>query len=310
MSRRPAAAVASPPRWQQQGNGLAKRLSLLAAVLSSFGYEGTTATATTAAAAAAAAAPPPSPPPPPPPGAAVRTTPVAFAPHIPSVLLPVIIVRTTAGSTADFGPWRARSPHRYNGVYSGFEAARVKTVVGATAKKVEADGDDGGGGSRALSRVGEPAGNPRKSSHGLHTDRPECTVPDPTAGKGVVVDSVAVAAAKRRVGALPGTRCSPGLPKWMDTVRRRMLTKEDWLHVHAASGLVRELCHRSALGELMRGKPSVCFFTTTVSCTHRKKRIYVYIYIYIYIVQYVSVLILRSVVERYMQPSCGHKIQK
>ena len=39
--------------------------------------------------------------------------------------------------------------------------------------------------------------------------------------------------------ALPGTWWAAGLPKWVHVVRRRMLTKEDWLHVHAASGLVR-----------------------------------------------------------------------
>ena len=210
-----AAVVSTTPRWQQ-GNGLATRLSRLTVVLFSNGG--------TAAAA---------------PGAAVRATPVAFAPHMPSVL--PVIVRTTVGSTADFRPWRARSTHRYNGVYDGFGAARAITVAQATAK-VEADGDDGGGGSRALSRVGGPTGTPRKISRGLETDRPECTVLDPKVGKGVVVDpvTVAVAAAKRGVGALPGAWWAPGLPKWMDVVRRRMLTKEDWLHVHAASGLVRE----------------------------------------------------------------------
>lgn len=168
---------------------------------------------------------------------------MAFAPSIPPVLS--VIVRTTIGSTADFRPWRARSTHRYNGVYNGFGAARVSGGVVAATAKMKAEGDDGGG-SGALSGVGGPAGTSGKSSRGLQTDRPEDTVLDPKVEKGAVVDPVAVvvsvAAVKRGVGALPGTWWAPGLPKWVDIVRRRMLTKEDWLHVHAASGLVRERC--------------------------------------------------------------------
>ena len=62
----------------------------------------------------------------------------------------------------------------------------------------------------------------------------------------VVAGAVSGAAAaavrvKRRAAlALPGTWCVTGLPKWMRILRRRMITKEDWLHVHAASGLVRD----------------------------------------------------------------------
>ena len=44
-----------------------------------------------------------------------------------------------------------------------------------------------------------------------------------------------------RVKVLPGTWWMAGLPKWVHVVRRRMLTKQDWLHVHAASGLVRDI---------------------------------------------------------------------
>eukprot|EP00904_Undaria_pinnatifida_P001537 jgi/Undpi1/11384/HiC_scaffold_30.g13681.m1 len=63
----------------------------------------------------------------------------------------------------------------------------------------------------------------------------------------VVAGAVSGAAAaavrvKRRAAlALPGTWCVTGLPKWMRILRRRMITKEDWLHVHAASGLVYQI---------------------------------------------------------------------
>ncbi|CAN0040467.1 unnamed protein product [Ectocarpus sp. 4 AP-2014] len=36
--------------------------------------------------------------------------------------------------------------------------------------------------------------------------------------------------------ALPGTWLTAGLPKWMHVLRRRMITKEDWMHLHASSG--------------------------------------------------------------------------
>lgn len=39
--------------------------------------------------------------------------------------------------------------------------------------------------------------------------------------------------------ALPGTWLTDGLPKWMHILRRRMITKEDWMHLHASSGAVR-----------------------------------------------------------------------
>lgn len=42
--------------------------------------------------------------------------------------------------------------------------------------------------------------------------------------------------------ALPGTWWADGLPKWMHTVRRRMTTKEDYLHLHASSGGVSSKC--------------------------------------------------------------------
>lgn len=45
-------------------------------------------------------------------------------------------------------------------------------------------------------------------------------------------------AAKSVARSLPGTWWAAGLPKWMHLVRRRMITKEDWMHVHAASGAV------------------------------------------------------------------------
>lgn len=47
-------------------------------------------------------------------------------------------------------------------------------------------------------------------------------------------------AAKSVVRSLPGTWWGAGLPKWMHTTRRRMITKEDWMHLHAASGSVRK----------------------------------------------------------------------
>ena len=59
-----------------------------------------------------------------------------------------------------------------------------------------------------------------------------------------VATTVAKADKKAVVNAFLGTRWSAGLPKWMHVVLRRMLTKKDWLHVHATSSLVRSL-HKS-----------------------------------------------------------------
>ena len=59
-----------------------------------------------------------------------------------------------------------------------------------------------------------------------------------------VATTMAKADKKAVVNAFPGTRWSAGLPKWMHVVLRRMLTKKDWLHVHATSSLVRSL-HKS-----------------------------------------------------------------
>lgn len=64
------------------------------------------------------------------------------------------------------------------------------------------------------------------------------TVVDGAAG-GQKGDAATVAV-KRAVAALPGTWWAAGLPKWMHLVRRRMITKEDLFHVHAASGMVRD----------------------------------------------------------------------
>lgn len=68
----------------------------------------------------------------------------------------------------------------------------------------------------------------------------ESTAPAPAAAATAAGATAAAAAGvvKRAVEALPGTWWTTGLPKWMHIVRRRMITKEDWLHVHAASGLV------------------------------------------------------------------------
>lgn len=41
---------------------------------------------------------------------------------------------------------------------------------------------------------------------------------------------------------LAGTWLLAGLPMWVNVVWKRMLTKEDWLHLHAASSLVRDSC--------------------------------------------------------------------
>lgn len=75
--------------------------------------------------------------------------------------------------------------------------------------------------------------------------------------------------------ALPGTWWTSGLPKWMHVVRRRMITKEDWLHLHAASGLVR-ICRSSRRGSFLfavglnlyvqgLSKKSVFFFRSSKS---------------------------------------------
>lgn len=49
-------------------------------------------------------------------------------------------------------------------------------------------------------------------------------------------------AAKRVAEALPGTWMAAGLPKWVHTMRRRLITKEDYLHLHAVSGVVSVVC--------------------------------------------------------------------
>lgn len=48
-------------------------------------------------------------------------------------------------------------------------------------------------------------------------------------------------ATKSIVRSFPGTWWTAGLPRWMHVVRRRMITKEDWMHLHAASGAVRKI---------------------------------------------------------------------
>ena len=52
------------------------------------------------------------------------------------------------------------------------------------------------------------------------------------------VQAVTRRAAESVARSLPGTWWTAGLPKWMHLVRRRMVTKEDWMHLHAASGAV------------------------------------------------------------------------
>lgn len=55
----------------------------------------------------------------------------------------------------------------------------------------------------------------------------------------VVASAVTIGGrAARAVEALPGTWMAAGLPKWVHTMRRRMITKEDYLHTHAVSGVV------------------------------------------------------------------------
>lgn len=49
---------------------------------------------------------------------------------------------------------------------------------------------------------------------------------------------------------LPGTWLTAGLPKWMHTMRRRMITKEDYFHLHAASGLVSDGVSNSSIFNL------------------------------------------------------------
>ena len=54
----------------------------------------------------------------------------------------------------------------------------------------------------------------------------------------IQIQAVTRRAAKSAPRSLPGTWWTAGLPKWMHLVRRRMITDEDWMHVHAASGAV------------------------------------------------------------------------
>lgn len=53
-------------------------------------------------------------------------------------------------------------------------------------------------------------------------------------------DEAAAEVVERAINALPGTWWAAGLPKWMHLVRRRMITKEDFLHLHAVSGMVSQ----------------------------------------------------------------------
>lgn len=57
-------------------------------------------------------------------------------------------------------------------------------------------------------------------------------------GVASIVSTGGRAVAKRAVQALPGTWMASGLPKWVHTMKRRLITKEDYLHAHAASGTV------------------------------------------------------------------------
>lgn len=84
--------------------------------------------------------------------------------------------------------------------------------------------------------------------------RSNAAVSDPAAKAegGDVVAVVPAPEAKRESGTPRGTRgVAGGSPKWVQTVRRRMLTKNDWLHVHAVSSLVRNKFYDKELGGVL-----------------------------------------------------------
>lgn len=97
------------------------------------------------------------------------------------------------------------------------------------------EGDDGGSsGSAALAGGLGPV-------QGIRTVGPRMAVSGPATPQyaAVVAQEAEATEANEATKDLPKIGWAAGLPKWVRILRRRMLTKEDWLHVHAASGLVR-----------------------------------------------------------------------
>lgn len=124
-------------------------------------------------------------------------------------------------------------------------------VPGDTAeKRIGEDGGGGGGGSAALAvAVAGGGGGVTTSKKVVAAGVQKATGAiqvgaafDPAAAAEEAAKTKAQAvtrrAAKSVVRSLPGTWWTAGLPKWMHLVRRRMITKEDWMHLHAASGAV------------------------------------------------------------------------
>lgn len=119
--------------------------------------------------------------------------------------------------------------------------------------QIGADGGDsaafavavaGGGGGRVATSKAAVAASVQKATGG-DTIQVDAAAFDPAAAadeaKKTRAQAITRRAAKSVVRSLPGTWWTAGLPKWMHLVRRRMITKEDWMHLHAASGAVRKI---------------------------------------------------------------------
>lgn len=128
------------------------------------------------------------------------------------------------------------------------------SMVDDAAEKSSEDGSSGGGGIALASLGGASPGQaslPTVDASSLGAGRTKSTPPEGPSDVRDRADAAAMAV-KRGVTALPGTWWAAGLPRWMHTVRRRMITKEDWFHLHAASGMVSFFQQQSFLATHMR----------------------------------------------------------
>lgn len=152
------------------------------------------------------------------------------------------VVGTTVTSSKLNSPVASRQRH-------GILAARASGDIaekisedggGSPALAVAVAGGSGRAGATSKAAVAASVQKAVKTASALQVDAafdPELAAEEATKTR---AQAVTTRAAKSVIRSLPGTWWTAGLPKWMHLVRRRMITKEDWMHLHAASGAVSQ----------------------------------------------------------------------